>query len=349
MRQRIIQEDIERILQAPFPWLQFQGKTVLVTGAAGFLPAYMVETLLCLNEQNRDQKTTVIALVRNLEKARRRFAHHLDRKDLRFLVQDASSPVAADFPIHFIIHAASQASPRQYGTDPVGTMSANILGTSHLLELASRNGPATVLYLSSSEVYGALDAAHMPVAEHTFGSLDPANVRSCYAESKRAAETICTSWAHQHGVPAKIVRPFHTYGPGLSLDDGRVFADFVADILAGRAIAMHSDGSARRAFCYIADAVEGFFAVLLKGIPGTAYNIGNPDAESSILDLAERLVVAFPEKRLSVVRADSAPPPGYLDSRVSVITPDIRRARLLGWQPRIGIEEGFRRTVESFE
>ena len=120
--------------------------------------------------------------------------------------------------------------------------------------------------------------------------------RSCYAEGKRLGETMCASWWHQHRVAAMIARPFHTYGPGMRLDDGRVFADFVADVLARRPIRMASDGSARRAFCYVADAVAGFFAVLLMGEPGQAYNVGNERGETSIRDLAQLLVGMFPAR-----------------------------------------------------
>ena len=172
-------------------------------------------------------------------------------------------------------------------------MLPNVIGTANLLERARSCGASSFLFFRSGEVYGALEAAAMPVPEDAYGKVDPTALRSCYAESKRMGEAMCAAWAGQHAVPARIVRPFHTYGPGMQLDDGRVCADFIADILAGRDISMKSDGSASRAFCYLADAVLGFFTVMLKGESGQAYNIGNEGAELSILELAERLLKAF--------------------------------------------------------
>jgi len=194
-----------------------------------------------------------------------------------------------------------------------------------------------------------VDPSKIPTRETDYGYIDPTSVRSCYQESKRMGETMCVSWYHQYGVPVKIVRPFHTYGPAMSLTDGRVFADFVADVAGNHDIVMKSDGSAVRAFCYIADAVAGFFTVLLMGQNGQAYNIGNENGRISILDLAKVLVGLFPEKALRIVADTSAPQTGYLKSSISVNCPDISKARALGWEPHTGIEQGFRRTIESFE
>ena len=160
-------------------------------------------------------------------------------------------------------------------------------------------------------------------------------------------ETMCVAWAQQHGVPAKIVRPFHTYGPGMRLDNGRVFADFVADIVQGRDIVLKSDRSTIRAFCYLADATLGFFTVLLRGAVGQAYNIGSPE-EISIFDLARLLVASFPEKGLSVVRDAGVRPPGYLQSPIVRNCPDITKAQGLGWAPTTSVQAGFIRTVRSF-
>ncbi len=349
MRHPIIEEDLAKITSFDLPWSKFEGKTVLVSGANGFLPAYLVETLLYLNETKHQIPTQVIGLVRNVDKARVRFVEYLSRNDLKLIVQDVSVPVKINGPVDFIIHAASQASPKYFGSDPVGTLSANVLGTYHLLNLAQTKQVEGFLFFSSGEVYGQVPPDQIPIYETAYGYLDPASVRACYAESKRMGETMCVAWHHQFGVPVKIVRPFHTYGPGMRLDDGRVFADFVANIVHNQDIVMMSDGSAIRPFCYLADATAGFFTVLLKGQAGQAYNIGNPEAEISILDLAETLVALFPEKKLHVVRQPTVvTPSGYLPSPIVRNSPDITKVRQLGWHTETSVPVGFARTIRSF-
>ena len=343
----IIREDLETITGADLPWEALSGSTILITGAAGFLPAYMVETVLHLNQTRLAQPARVLALVRNRQRAEQRFADYLDRPDFELIVQDVTEPFEPAGNIDYIVHAASQASPRYYRTDPVGTLSANILGTSNLLGLARRCAVKSFLFFSSGDVYGTVGSAQTSVAEHDYGYLDPTDVRSCYGESKRMGETMCVSWAHQFGIPVRIVRPFHTYGPGMRLDDGRVFADFVRDILAGGPITLHSDGSARRCFCYLADATAGFFAVLLKGASGEAFNVANPEAESSIAGLADRLARIYAEAGIGVERKERTDSV-YSPSPIHATLPDINKIRLLGWTPATGIEQGFRRTVESY-
>lgn len=347
-RNPVIEEDLQDIINADLPWADFEDKTVLISGANGLLPAYMVETLLYLNEKRKVHSTKVIGLVRNREKAQARFAAYQHRDDLQLIVQDVCAPLAIYERIDYVIHAASQASPKYFGQDPAGTLSANVLGTYNLLNLAKDKQVKGFLFFSSSEVYGQVDPSRIPIKENFYGYVDPTDVRSCYAESKRMGETMCVAWAHQYNVPAKIVRPFHTYGPSMRLDDGRVFADFVADIVNNRDIVMKSDGSSIRPFCYLADATVGFFTILLKGEIGQAYNIGNDQGEISILDLANLLVTSFPEKRLKVVKQDFAFPPGYLKSPISRNCPDISKAHALGWQPQTSVKDGFERTVRSF-
>jgi nucleoside-diphosphate-sugar epimerase len=320
---------------------------VLITGAAGFLPAYIVETLLYLNRSHLSRPARVIALVRNVDRVRERFLPYLDDPNLQILVQNVSDPLTFREPFDFVIHAASQASPVFYRTDPVGTLSANILGTWHLLEAARRHPVRGFLYFSSGEVYGIIKGNSGPIAEHDGGFLDPTDVRSCYGESKRMAETMCVAWAHQYSIPTRIVRPFHTYGPGMRLDDGRVFADFVRDILKGGPIVLRSDGSARRSFCYLADATQGFFTVLLKGQTGEAYNVANPDGECSIAELADRLAAVYRDEGMTVerhVRTDSA----YVPSPIVSTVPNVGKLKALNWRTSWTIEEGFRRTVDSY-
>ena len=248
----------------------------------------------------------------------------------------------------WFVHAASPATPKVYGSDPIGTLAPNVLGTWYLLQAARDCGAKGFLFVSTSEVYGAAGAQGHALREQDYGALDPANVRSAYAESKRMGETMCVAWMQQHRLPVHIVRPFHTYGPGVDLEDGRVFADFVADVVAGRPVRLSSDGLARRAFCYVSDAVAGFFHVLLKGEPGAPYNIANPAGDLSIRELAELLVRLSSDLGRPVTLAAKALPPGYLPSPHANLQPSIERARSLGWMPRVLPAVGFRRMVESY-
>lgn len=343
----IVEQDLAKITASSLDWDAFSGATVLITGAAGFLPAYMVETLLYLNRKRFEKPTNIVALVRNEQRARERFRNHLTDANLEILVQNVSEEMTAPRAFDFIIHAASQASPVYYRTDPVGTLAANVQGTWHLLELARQHSSRGFLYFSSGEVYGIVPPGSGDIAENVGGWLDPTDVRSCYGESKRMAETMCVAWAVQHQVPTRIARPFHTYGPGMRLDDGRVFADFVRDILNSGPIVLNSDGSARRSFCYLADATLGFFTVLLKGGSGQAYNVANPAGECSIAELADRLAMVYKQQGVTVerrVRTNDA----YVPSPILSTVPNIEKARSLGWNPEYGIEEGFHRTVESY-
>jgi len=348
IQHNIIDEDMSYIISNDLPWHAFSDTTILITGANGFLPAYMVETLLNLKKHIDLGPSKIICLVRNISAAQKRFIKYKKRNDLEWVVQDVCAPVEINCKIDYIIHAASQASPKYYGIDPVGTLSANVLGTANMLTLAVKNNVKGFLFFSSGEVYGHVDPSHIPLKENLYGYIDPLDVRSCYAESKRLGETMCISWLHQYGVPVKIARIFHTYGPGMKLDDGRVFADFVSDVVNGHDIVMRSDGKAIRAFCYLSDAIIAFFTVILKGEIGQAYNVGNDEAEISVIDLANLLVSLYPERKLKVIKQDESAMPGYLKSPFNRHVPDINKIKQLGWIPKINLNEGFRKTIESF-
>ncbi len=347
-RNRIIQNDLEYIVKTKLSWDRFRNKIVLVSGANGLIPAYMVETLLYLNEKDPSFNVHLIALVRNHEKAMKRFAYYKGRSDLDFLIQDVSEPVNYDGRIDFVIHAASQASPKYFGKDPVGTLKANTLGTINLLNLANDKHCEGFLFFSSGEVYGRVDSSHLPYREDYYGSIDPLDLKASYTESKRMSETMCIAWNHQFHLTTKIARIFHTYGPGVSLDDGRVFADFANDIINNRNIILHTDGSAVRSFTYLADTTVGLFTVLLKGNPNEAYNIGN-GTETTILELAKMLVKLYPEKKLSVIFEKPLEKTDYIASPLLRTTPDVTKLSNLGFKWAISIEQGFRQMIDSFD
>ena len=347
MKNTVFDNDMRYIAAAELPWELLANQSILVTGANGFLPAYMIETLLYLNS-TRGLNVKVIGLVRNMLRGNLRFQKYAHRTDFELIEHDVSQPFVFESSLNYIVHAASQASPKYYASDPVGTLAANVLGTYYLLQLAKQHAVSDFLYFSSGEVYGEVDSKHIPTIETAYGLVDPLNIRSCYAESKRMAENMLVSFSHQFNIPGKIVRPFHTYGPGLRLDDGRVFSDFIADIVYSRDIQVLGDGRAVRSFCYLADAVVGYFTVLLKGKNREAYNIGNPDCAISILELANRLSTHFKEKNIQVKQVPRLQNNAYTESNISINCPDISKARGLGWCPLISIEQGFSQTVASF-
>jgi len=346
MRNSIIESDLKYIVDEKLAWELFENKTILVSGASGFLPAYMVETLLYLNE-TRQFNIKVIGLVRNLEKARTRFSYYNGDKNLQLISQNVCDKIEIDEDIDYIVHAASQATPKYFQADPVGTLSPNVIGTANLLNLAVEKKVECFLFFSTSGVHGYVDESNYPIKEDCYGYLDPTNLASCYLESKRMGENMCVAWMHQYGVPVKIVRPATTYGPGLKLDDGRSFADFISNIVNYQDIEIFSDGKALRNFCYLADATLGFFTVMLKGKAGEAYNIAT-DHEISIIDLAKLLVEnVFPERNLKVVIKKDVLK-NYLRVNFSRTAVDITKVKALGWKFSFPIEEGFKRTVESY-
>jgi dTDP-glucose 4,6-dehydratase/UDP-glucuronate decarboxylase len=271
------------------------------------------------------------------------------------LVQhDISVPLPAETgDFQYIVHAASVASPTYYRKYPIQTMDANVNGLRNLLEYAVRqqadNRPVEgFLFFSSSEIYGDPTAENIPTPETYHGNVSCTGPRACYDESKRYGETLCVNFAQQHGIPVKSARPFNNYGPGLKITDRRVIPDFARDILEDRDIVMLSDGSPTRTFCYVADAIIGYYKILVKGRSGEAYNIGVEEPEISIAGMAEK--VADIARGLfgykgNVVKKTSADDK-YLVDNPNRRCPVIRKARTeLGYAPGISLDEGLKRSL----
>jgi nucleoside-diphosphate-sugar epimerase len=345
-RHRVLEEDLRTLFSAALPWERLQGRSVLITGAAGLVAAYLVEALLYLNETASGVPCKVVALVRDGERAAIRFAHHESRSDLQFLVQDVADPVPFDIKADFIIHAAGHATPRSFGMDPVGTYRSAVLGTHYLLEHAHRVGSEGFLLLSSGAVHGTVAGVDTIIDERVIGTVDPLDPYACYAESKRMAETICASWTRQFGVSTRIARLGHTYGPGLRRDDDRAFAQFVYSVVDRRDIVLHTDGDAVRPYCYLSDAADALFRILLTGMDGEAYLLANAAASCSIRDLAILVSRLFPERGVSV-RSDDLAGRGSVANRDPLRQLDTSKLFTLGWSPKIEVKRGFRRTLET--
>lgn len=347
----IVDGDLLAIISHDLPWEKLSGSRIVITGAGGFIGGYIVRTLLALHQMGKiKQPVRVTALLRNVVRIQQELlGESLHSEQLELKKWDLNAIAVPDLgEVNYVIHAASQASPRFYSTDPVGTLLPNVVGTAALLQALYRSkDPQGLLFVSSSEVYGAA-LGEMPLSESQYGTLDPAIVRSCYSESKRVGETLCVAWYHQYKLPTFIVRPFHTYGPGLKPNDGRVFSDFAFNVIRNENIIMTSDGLAKRAFCYITDVIAGFFTVLLKGQPALPYNVANPAGELSVMELAELLVGLFPDKRLVVERRTSQAEASYLASTFNRLVPDVSRLRALGWNVEVSPAQGFFRMIEAY-
>lgn len=349
MNSRVIEEDLENVYSRRIPWEFMENKTILITGAYGMLASYMVYMLMYLNEK-KGMHINVIALGRSKDKFEERFGSAGKYKYLKFYVSDLSDGKFPDVKIDYIIHAASLASPQYYKVCPIEVILPNIIGNYHLLELASRNDVKGYLLFSTGDIYGRVKGVNR-ISETDYGVMDTLDIHNCYSESKRMAETMCRAWMQEKNVEMKIARIWHTYAPTMDIkSDPRVFASFVKDIIYKRDIVMLSDGTAKRSFCYIADAIAGYFTILLCGQGGEAYNVCNTREFYSIGELAEILVTLYPERNLRVIRRDREQNDSYVENSVANhIPPDMGKLEQLGWRAQYTVYDGFKRVIESLE
>lgn len=324
----------------------FEGSSFLVTGANGLLAGYITQVLLYLNKYKLNKKCTIIALCKDEKKAIYKYQKYLTSDYFQLIIQSVEEEIKLKDSVDYIIHAASKANTKEFDIDPVGVISANTVGTYNILNYAAKFKCKGVLFLSSGAIYGNTDIAIKNIKESDYYSLDPLDTRNCYAQSKKLGENLCYCFYKQFQIPVKIVRISHTYGPGINLNDGRVFSDFINNILNNKDLLIYSNGESKRSFCYISDAIVAFFLILFTADSGEAYNMANNECYVSINQLAFILTKkVFKNKKLNVIYGSSDHLQSNNQGQVSI---DTNKLYKIGWKPEIGIEEGFRRTVESF-
>jgi nucleoside-diphosphate-sugar epimerase len=311
---------------------------VLITGAAGFIGSHLAERCLAAGDAVVGVDNFITGTPANL-------AVFTQDARFRFLEADVSAPSFASelrrfsFVPDLVLHFASPASPVDYAQRSLETMWVNSLGTQHCLEIA-RDAEARLLFASTSEIYG--DPLEHPQRESYWGNVNSAGPRACYDEAKRFGEALITTWLRLTAIDARIVRIFNTYGPRMRRDDGRVVPNFVTQALDGGPLTIFGDGRQTRSFCYVSDLVEGILK--LAHLPegrGEIVNLGNSD-ERTIAEFAE-IVCALTGVPLNVAHQ------GMPVDDPSRRCPDVTKARdLLGWEPRVPLEEGLRRTIDAF-
>ena len=323
---------------------RLSGCSLCITGANGLLARYMVETVAWCNCQVLTKPCRLTAVVRREPDASDPLWARAAECGLRVVVNDARCVPDCLTEADYLILAANKGSPKHYMQQPVETLELNGAGLSGWLRFAQQAGTRGVLYFSSGEIYGTPDKSAVPTPETYFGRVDPTAPRSVYAEGKRYGEALCLAFHRAAGVPVKIVRPFQVFGPGVSTDDGRAFSSFLTAAAQGQPIVVESDGNALRTFLYVADATVAFWRVLLAGSAGVIYNVGSPEPEVTILELAGRVASAAGGRSCVLVNSQTPPPSNASPVRTC---PDISRLKTdLGFTIRYGLDEMIARTLE---
>ena len=325
------------------PWLLFSSegdlklarnynarKRVMVTGGAGFLGSHLIDRLL--------EKSYEVLCVDNLfTGSKDNIAHQLGHPQFEFIRHDITFPLFVE--VDEIYNLACPASPIHYQHDPVQTTKTSVHGSINMLGLAKRLG-CKILQASTSEVYG--DPAVHPQTEDYWGHVNPIGPRSCYDEGKRCAETLFFDYHRQHRLPIKVMRIFNTYGPRMHPADGRVVSNFIVQALKGEPISIYGDGSQTRSFCYVDDLIAGMIALMETGPEVTGpINIGNPN-EFTIRELAEKVIALTGSKSRLVQHPLPTDDPKQRQPNINLAK------QVLGWEPKVPLDDGLARTVDYF-
>jgi len=346
---KIVKEDIERIIALNKEALRaFEGKSVLVTGGAGFLGSYFVDLLALWNETEASTRCQIYCLDTFITGTERRLQHLDGKAYFHKLQQSVTQPLPSGIKADYILHFASIASPTFYRKYPVETIDSNVAGTRSLLEHAHANGTKSMVFLSTSEIYGDPTEGNIPTPEDYRGNVSCTGPRACYDESKRMGETLCTTFFRAKGVAVKIVRPFNVYGPGLRIDDRRVIPDMFSGAFFRQEIVLHSDGSPTRSFCYVSDAIDGILRILLSRHEGAPFNLGNDEQEISMRDLAITVQSLFPGN-VKVIFKKSGDS-DYLVDNPQRRCPNLEKIKTLtGYHPKTSLKEGLGRLKRWYE
>lgn len=320
-----------------FNFESLKNKSILITGANGLIGSYLIDYLTYLNSQ-KEYNLKIFAMSRSLEKLKNRF---FERPNLFYIEQDLNKPLSVEEKFDYIIHAASNAHPLAFSKDPVGTMKTNLLGTINLLDSIKDNQNTKFLYISTGEIYG--NNVDKAFTENDCGTVDSKLARSCYPESKRAAETLCMAYSQQYGIHTNVARLCYVYGPTITQDNSRADAQFLRNALDKKDIVLKSAGLQRRTYCYVADVVSAILTILTKAPSMEVYNIANKNSIVSIKEYAQTLA-SLAGTNLQFEIPDEVEKRGYSKNADSIL--DASKLSQLGWFPQYDIKSGLEHTLK---
>lgn len=345
---KTLADDVEYLNKIAYiPWNRLKNTVLLITGATGLIGYNLIYGLLYVSER-KNLNIKIIALVRDMEKANKKFARMLKGNGLlTFIEGDVEHFPSIERHIDYIIHGASPTASGYFIEYPVETIATAITGTMNMLKFASDKQVRGFVYLSSMEVYGEIKTEAM-LDEKSVGYMNPLIVRNSYSESKRMCETMIAAYVNEYHVPAMSIRLAQTFGAGVQKDDTRVFAEFARCAVTGHDIVLLTDGSSKRCYLYTMDAVSAILTVLLKGEAGKAYNAGNPDTYCSIKEMADMAAVQIAHSRIKVIiakdpeRSKKFSPPHFYRL-------DIKELERLGWRADKGLIHMYKAMIEGWQ
>ncbi len=336
-------EDVNHVASLDLPWEKLQGKTLMVSGATGLIGSFFIDVLL-----QKGLGCTVLALTRSEQKAKKRFAAHEQNPNLKFIKYDVQQPLEAEGigNVDYVLHLASNTHPLQYSTDPIGTITTNIIGLQNMLEFAVEHKAQRFAFASSNEIYGENRGDVELFDESYCGYIDCNTMRAGYPESKRCGEALCQAYKAQKGLDVVIPRFTRTYGPTMLASDTKAISQFIKKGVAKEDIVLKSEGRQFYSYQYVADSVSGLLYVLLLGENGEAYNIADESSDITLRDLADTIARQSGRKVVFEL-PDAVEAAGY--SKATKARLDGSKLSALGWSPRYCMAQGLDRTISILE
>src|SRR3989338_9120765 len=342
MADKIVEEDLQKIAEANEA-KALEGKTLLITGGSGFIGSYFIATIDLLNNKYFKKPCEVISLDNHLVGRSNNLIKEINSPNVTYIEHDVIKKFETKEPIDYIVGAAGVASPVYYKKYPIQTIEGTIFGLKNALELCREKKSKSILFFSSSEIYGDPDPNFIPTPETYKGNVSSIGDRSCYDESKRIGETLCMAHYRVYKTPVRVVRPFNVYGPGMKGVDYRVIPTFLAQGCRGEPLTVHDKGNQTRTFCYVTDAIIAFFKVLLAGRDGEVYNIGNANDEINMKALADMVSEDVFNKSVPVSLISY--PDNYPQDEPRRRCPDLTKITTdLGYKQVINLKSGLRRS-----